>query len=92
MQTLADTKGYAVTADRMLELAAEQPGFPGVESLRDPNGVGITVSYWSSRESIRSWRDQVEHRAAQSRGHSNCYIAYRLRICRVERDVHFSQF
>jgi heme-degrading monooxygenase HmoA len=32
-------------ADHMVALASEQPGFLGVESVRDGNGLGITVSY-----------------------------------------------
>ena len=36
---------YDETAKRMLELAATQPGFLGVDDARE--GVGITVSYWS---------------------------------------------
>jgi heme-degrading monooxygenase HmoA len=32
----------------MVGLAALQPGFLGVESVRDPaTGLGITVSYWT---------------------------------------------
>ena len=42
--------GYADTTARMLELAAAQPGYLGVESARD--GLGITVSYWASLEAI----------------------------------------
>lgn len=44
--------GYAEMADRMVELASQQPGFLGVESARE--GVGITVSYWSDLESIKN--------------------------------------
>ena len=33
-----DTEGYAETAARMVELAAEQPGFLGVESVRKDLG------------------------------------------------------
>ncbi|MEK0361598.1 hypothetical protein V6943_04235 [Pseudomonas sp. CBC3] len=43
-------RGYGAMAGRMLELAAMQPGFLGVESARD--GVGITVSYWANLEAI----------------------------------------
>ena len=80
---------YAAMADRMVELAAAQPGFLGVESVRDLHGVGITVSYWASLEAIRDWRAHAEHRVAQSQGRSTWYREYRLRICRVERDMHF---
>ncbi len=39
---------YAQMADRMVELAAQQPGFLGAESTRGADGFGITVSYWAS--------------------------------------------
>ena len=39
--------GYGETAARMEELAREQPGFLGIDSARGPDGLGITVSYWS---------------------------------------------
>ncbi len=42
--------GYKEMAELMLELAREQEGFLGVKSAR--NELGITVSYWSSLESI----------------------------------------
>ena len=85
-----DSSGYAAMADRMIELASEQPGFLGVESVRNANGVGITVSYWASLDAIRDWRVHAEHRVAQSQGRSTWYREYRLRICRVERDLHFN--
>lgn len=87
----ADPEGYALMADRMLELAAGQPGFLGEESARDAHGVGITVSYWTSLLAIRNWREHAEHQVAQSHGRSSWYREYRLRICRVERDVHFAR-
>src|SRR5262249_14854953 len=45
-------EGYDATSDRMIELAAEQPGFLGVESARGEDGLGITVSYWENEEAI----------------------------------------
>lgn len=44
--------GYGEMAERMEELASEQPGFLGIESARGPDGLGITVSYWASRDAI----------------------------------------
>lgn len=78
---------YAATAERMLELAREQPGFLGAESAR--NEVGITVSYWASLEAIRDWKQHPEHLDAQRRGRGDYYAVYRTRICRVERDYGF---
>jgi hypothetical protein len=35
-------EGYGDTSERMIELAAGQPGFLGVESARGADGLGIT--------------------------------------------------
>ena len=77
--------GYGVTSDRMLELAASQPGYLGVESARGADGLGITVSYWTSLEAIAAWRANDEHRAAQSAGRRQWYEHFEVRIARVER-------
>jgi len=76
--------GYAETAERMLELARQQPGFLGVESARED--VGITVSYWADLESIKAWKAVAEHREAQTKGREKWYSAFKTRIALVERD------
>jgi hypothetical protein len=48
-------EGYPETAERMLQLAAQQPGYLGVESTRE-GALGITVSYWQDLPSIKSWK------------------------------------
>jgi heme-degrading monooxygenase HmoA len=78
-------EGYAEVAERMVALAARQPGFLGVESTRGAEGLGITVSYWSSLESIAAWKAQGEHRIAQSNGHNKWYDHFETRVARVER-------
>jgi heme-degrading monooxygenase HmoA len=88
-RTAADGAGYAATAGRMEELARGMPGFLGVESARGADGVGITVSYWSSLEAIRAWRDHAEHRLAQEGGRARWYAWFRLRVCRVEAGWEF---
>jgi heme-degrading monooxygenase HmoA len=77
--------GYGAMGDRMVELASQQPGFLGVESVRDANGIGITVSYWSSLDAIAAWRAHAEHRVAQSSGRRKWYAHFELRVARVER-------
>ena len=77
---------YGEMAGRMVELAAQQPGFLGVESVRNTDGVGITVSYWESLDAIRNWKRNEEHLVAQAKGKSDWYQRYRLRICKVERE------
>lgn len=75
--------GYAETAQRMLELATQQPSFLGVESACD-NALGITVSYWKDQASIAAWRKHSEHLEAQQCGRKEWYRRYTLRIAHVE--------
>ena len=91
--TLADdAEGYSTMADRMVELAREQEGFIDVESAaRTSEGFGITVSYWKDLESIRRWKAQSEHAAAQRMGRDAFYRRYKLRIARVERECGFDR-
>jgi heme-degrading monooxygenase HmoA len=81
--------GYAEMADRMLELASQQDGFLGAESAR--NEIGITVSYWRDQESIRNWRDHLEHSIARERGRKEWYKSFKTRIAKVERDYGFER-
>jgi len=84
-QRTAGENGYGLMADRMVELAAEQPGYLGVESARASDGFGITVSYWASLDAIAAWRSHAEHRIAQESGKTQWYQHYELRIACVER-------
>ena len=91
--TLADdAEGYSTMADRMVALAKEQEGFLGVESAaRTSEGFGITVSYWRDLESIKQWKAQSEHAAAQRMGRDAFYRSYRLRVARIEREYGFDR-
>ncbi len=62
------TDGYGDMGNRMMELARQQDGFLGVESARDAEGFGFTVSYWRDETSIRNWKTNTEHRVAQAKG------------------------
>ena len=78
--------GYSKTADLILQLAGEQPGFLGFESARQE--LGISVSYWSSLEAIAAWKENAAHRVAQKRAR-DWYREFRVRVCRVEREYGF---
>lgn len=84
-QQTADNAGYGDTADRMMELAAQQPGYLGVESTRDAAGLGITVSYWESEHAILLWKANAEHTIARETGRKKWYSHYELRVAKVER-------
>ena len=84
-QRTAGDHGYADMADRMVALAAQQPGYLGVESARGEDGLGITVSYWRSAEDIAAWRRHAEHQIARDTGRSDWYRHYTVRVALVER-------
>ena len=56
--------GYARMSERMFALAAEQPGYLGVEAARE-DGLGITVSYWVDDAAAAAWKQVAEHLVAQ---------------------------
>lgn len=76
--------GYGETAAKMVELASRQPGFIGMESARQD--VGITVSYWTGLDSIKNWKQNIEHQKAQKSGREKWYSTFKIRISKVERD------
>ena len=82
---------YEATAQRMFELASQQNGYLGFQSVRDFSGTGIAVSYWRDLDAIRSWHDVKKTRTAQESGRSKWYDCYVVRICRVEREYGFGR-
>ncbi|BDG42192.1 antibiotic biosynthesis monooxygenase [Geobacillus sp. 44B] len=83
--------GYEAMAKQMVELASQQPGFLGVDSVRDENGIGITVSYWDSLEAIQQWKEHAAHQIAQEKGKQQWYRRYSIRVCKVEREYDFEK-
>ncbi|HXW26995.1 MAG TPA: antibiotic biosynthesis monooxygenase [Xanthobacteraceae bacterium] len=77
--------GYEAMAQAMFELALEQPGCLGAESVRDPGGLGITVAYFTDETAIRAWKENARHLIAQRLGKARWYSHYELRIAKVER-------
>jgi heme-degrading monooxygenase HmoA len=71
------------TDKKMMALAAQQPGFLGVETAGAD--IGITVSYWRDEASIAAWKRDADHAFAQYEGRTRWYLAYELRVARVER-------
>ena len=80
-----DMIGYGATAADMLRLAAAQPGYLGVESAQG-DGTEITVSYWTTHDAARAWKQVAEHLGAQRLGRERWYGSYRVRIATVDRE------
>lgn len=88
-QRTAEDCGYGDMAQSMLDLAEQQPGYLGFETVRDIDGFGITNSYWQDEQSIRSWKLVVDHLAAQEQGRRDWYQRYEVRIALVQRSYGF---
>src|SRR5437764_332849 len=85
LRTPDDPDGYAETAARMEELAARQPGYLGVESVRGADGVGITVSYWASLEAVRAWAAVAAPTTLKTIPSTRPHPRPRRRVCRYAR-------
>ena len=81
-----DAEGYSAMADAMDALAAQQPGYLGIHSVRDAeSGEGISVSYWRDDASARAWKAVAEHLEAQRRGREEWYSEYDVVVAEVIR-------
>lgn len=76
-------------ATHMEEVASQQPGYLGLESVRDSHGRGITVSYWESDKDARAWKQVAEHLHAQDLGRQRFYADYRVVVAQVTRQYRF---
>ncbi|MGE7690259.1 antibiotic biosynthesis monooxygenase family protein [Lysinibacillus sp. NPDC097214] len=89
-RTEEDGEGYAKMAEVMDELAQKQPGFIRIESARNSEGKGITVSYWESLDAIQAWKENSKHLVAQKFGKEKWYKQYNVEICKVIKDYSFT--
>lgn len=80
-----DDEGYAKAAAAMVKLAKQQKGFVDIDSVRDQDGNGITISYWQSEEDAIAWRDNETHTLIRDKGRSIWYDVYSLQIAKIER-------
>jgi heme-degrading monooxygenase HmoA len=78
--------GYDAMSDKMFAMASQMEGFIGAESVRHPDGFGMTVCYWQTLEGIKRWKQDAEHQLAQQMGRDKWYRQYKTRICLVQED------
>lgn len=90
-RTERDEEGYGEMAKIIDTLAQQQPGFLRVESVRNEEGKGITVSYWESLEAIQAWKDNAKHLTAQQLGKDKWYTNYQVEICQIIKEYSFGK-
>jgi heme-degrading monooxygenase HmoA len=83
--------GLAARAEEMVKLAEAQPGFLGLDSVRDADGLAILVSYWRDEPSVTAWREHAAHAATRTDGPDrHWYEAFTVHIAKVERAYRFT--
>ncbi|WP_454885963.1 antibiotic biosynthesis monooxygenase family protein [Sphingomonas oryzagri] len=87
----ADPEGYGAAAAAMAEAASLMPGFLGMDSVRDAEGIGITVSWWRDEAAAFAWRDDPDHRRIRERGRAIWYDWYRVIVATVDRAYGWTQ-
>ena len=65
--------------------AARQPGYIGMDAVRDGDGEGITISYWQDEAAALAWRAHVGHSAIREQGRAHWYERYRVIVTEVSR-------
>ena len=72
----------------LLDKVAALPGFISKSSFESPahDGGWFTVSYWESREALRAWTADPDHRRAMEMGKREIFSEFRIMIAAVERD------
>lgn len=85
VRTGEDEAGYQAAAAAMAALAAQQPGYCGMVSTRGPDGMGMTVSYWTDEPSAAAWRDDPTHKAVRDAGRDRWYSSYTLDVALISR-------
>lgn len=84
-RTGEDAEGYAVAAAAMDALAAQQPGYRGMDHVGNDDGTAITISYWADEASAIAWREHPDHAATRKAGRDRWYNWYRLHVAHIGR-------
>jgi heme-degrading monooxygenase HmoA len=71
-----DAAAYSADADRMVELASQQPGFLSFKSYTADDGEVVAISEWADEASARAWGTHPDHAVVQAKGRSEYYAEY----------------
>lgn len=85
---------YLNIAASLRPLLERIDGFVSIErfqSLTEPGKV-LSLSFFRNEDAIKEWRSLQEHRDAQSKGRSDVFSDYRLRIAEVPLKCSLSSF
>jgi heme-degrading monooxygenase HmoA len=86
-----DPEGYAEAAARMDALAAQQPGYRGVDHVGNDQAQAITLSYWADEASAIAWRKHPEHAETREAGRGRWYKWYMLHVAEIGRSYSWTR-
>jgi heme-degrading monooxygenase HmoA len=81
--------GYHDTADEMLALAQEMPGFVDYKFFHADDGERVSLVTFADQASQDGWRQHVAHREAQRKGRADWYAAYSIQVSDCTRAHEF---
>jgi heme-degrading monooxygenase HmoA len=82
---------YEVTSKRMVQLASAMPGFISFKTFSADDGERVSLIEFESEETVKAWREHLEHRQAQRRGREAFYRRYSIQVCREVRRRSFER-
>jgi heme-degrading monooxygenase HmoA len=90
LRTQGDADAYGIMAQKMIDLAKNQTGFVKINSFRDADGRGVTLSYWQSMADIKAFKANLDHLEAQQLGKAKWYEHYTVEVCEIAYQYHFN--
>ncbi len=62
-----------------------------VKAYTAEDGERLTIVRWRDLETLKKWREDPEHRAAQGAGRARWYEHYELEVAEVVRESRFAR-
>jgi heme-degrading monooxygenase HmoA len=81
---------YVALVERMAALAKTMPGYISHKGFFADDGERVTIVEFEDEDGMRAWRTNPEHRAAQRLAREKYYTEYRVQVCTLDRDSHFT--
>ena len=83
-------EGYTTVARKLRSIALNEYGCTEFVALTE-GSQEVAISYWSSLEQIKAWKQHPEHLKAQRLGKSKWYQSYQVQIVEILREYHASK-
>jgi heme-degrading monooxygenase HmoA len=63
-------------------------GFLSIERFQSltTEGKYLSLSFWRDADAVKRWRQHSQHHDAQTKGRSDIFADYRIRVAEVARD------